>query len=70
MASGRTDLTVALVPTGIKAGVWISPWGVVIVPTRASEPSWLDLISKEKPVLNGSPFYKLKVVEASTVSVD
>jgi hypothetical protein len=34
------------------------------------EPSWLDLISKEKPVLNGSPFLELKVVEASTVSVD
>ena len=34
MLSGNTDLTVALVPTGINAGVLISPCGVVITPTR------------------------------------
>ena len=33
--SGRTDLTEALVPTGMKVGVWIFPCGVEIVPTRA-----------------------------------
>ena len=31
-------LTVPWVPTGMNAGVWITPWGVVIVPVRA-EPS-------------------------------
>jgi hypothetical protein len=34
MFSGKTDFTVALVPTGINAGVLISPWGVEITPTR------------------------------------
>jgi hypothetical protein len=60
MASGRTDLTVALVPTGMKAGVWIWPWGVEIVPTRAKEFSGLCLISNEKlknlPNLNSRIF--------------
>src|SRR6476620_11365132 len=34
MDSGSTDFTVALVPTAMKAGVWISPCGVVMVPVR------------------------------------
>ena len=34
MDSGRTALTVALVPTGVKAGVWICPCGVVMTPAR------------------------------------
>ena len=34
MDSGSTDLTVALVPTAMNAGVWISPCGVVMVPVR------------------------------------
>jgi hypothetical protein len=60
MASGKTDLTVALVPTGMKAGVCIWPWGVEIVPTRAMEFSALCLISNEKlkelPNLNSRIF--------------
>src|SRR6478672_8317162 len=32
MDSGSTDFTVALVPTAMKAGVWISPCGVAMVP--------------------------------------
>lgn len=39
MVSGSTDLTVAAVPTGMNAGVWMSPWGVWMVPTRPSRPS-------------------------------
>jgi hypothetical protein len=47
MDSGRTDFTVALVPTAMKAGVRISPCGVVMVPVRPrnSPPlavSWTD----------------------------
>ena len=38
MDSGSTVFTVALVPTGMKAGVWISPCGVVMTPLRPS--SW------------------------------
>jgi hypothetical protein len=34
MDSGSTDFTVALVPTAMKAGVRISPCGVVMVPVR------------------------------------
>jgi len=30
-------LTVALVPTGMKAGVWTMPWGSWIVPVLALE---------------------------------
>ena len=33
--SGSTPLTVAFVPTGMKAGVRICPCGVVITPVRA-----------------------------------
>ena len=50
----------------MKAGVWIWPCGVEIVPTRAKEFSSAFLISKEK--LKASPLNK--VVESSTVSVD
>ena len=32
---GESVLTVALVPTGMKTGVEISPWGVVIKPVLA-----------------------------------
>ena len=34
MDSGSTALTVALVPTAMNAGVWMSPCGVVMVPVR------------------------------------
>src|SRR6476469_3665764 len=34
MDSGSTYLSVALVPTAMNAGVWISPCGVVMVPVR------------------------------------
>ena len=33
------DQTVARVPTGMNAGVWMSPCGVEIVPVRPSAPS-------------------------------
>ena len=53
MVSGITDLTVALVPTGMNAGVAICPCAVVIVPARALLfDSGLLKISKEKPVLD------------------
>src|SRR5882757_3143947 len=38
MVSGSTALTVALVPTAMKAGVWMSPCGVWITPTRPDRP--------------------------------
>ena len=38
MDSGSTDFTVALVPTAMNAGVWISPCGVVMVPVRPRNP--------------------------------
>ena len=40
-SSGRMALTVAAVPTGMKAGVRISPRAVAIVPVRAA-PSVAD----------------------------
>ncbi len=43
MASGSTDFTVAAVPTAMNAGVWISPCGVWMVPTRPSRPRQLGL---------------------------
>src|SRR5690349_6885961 len=39
MASGSTALTVARVPTGMKAGVRMSPCGVEIMPVRPRAPS-------------------------------
>jgi hypothetical protein len=48
--SGKTDLTVAFVPTGINAGVCICPCGVEIVPTRASESESLAVISNPNPL--------------------
>ena len=47
-SSGRTALTVAAVPTGMKAGVLISPRSVVMTPVRAA-PS-VAAIEKEKRV--------------------
>src|SRR5882757_4308732 len=38
MVSGSTALTVALVPTAMKAGVWMSPCGVWITPARPDRP--------------------------------
>ena len=60
MVSGITDLTVALVPTGINAGVSICPCGVTTVPARALLlDSGLLTISKAKPVLDsGTISYK------------
>ena len=44
MDSGSTALTVALVPTAMNAGVWISPCGVVMVPVRPWKPPPLSSI--------------------------
>ena len=38
IVSGRTALTVAWVPTAMNAGVWMSPCGVRMTPTRPSRP--------------------------------
>ena len=38
MVSGSTALTVALVPTAMKAGVWMSPCGVWTTPVRPRRP--------------------------------
>src|SRR6476469_1779008 len=38
MTSGTTALTVACVPTAMKAGVWMSPCGVRITPARPNRP--------------------------------
>ncbi len=54
MASGRTALTVALVPTGVNAGVRMSPCGVRMTPARPRcapvlpRPSSRCVTSKEK----------------------
>ena len=48
--NNSTDLSVALVPTGINAGVLISPCDVVITPVRPSRPSSFLPTSKLKPV--------------------
>src|SRR5689334_2997165 len=50
-SSGRIALTVAAVPTGMKAGVRISPRSMAIVPVRA-DPS-VAVISKEKRGIGG-----------------
>lgn len=34
-SSGETLFTLACVPTGMKIGVWMVPWGVEMVPARA-----------------------------------
>ena len=49
---GVRDLTVACVPTGMNAGVWIVPCGVVIMPVRAGQcvSSWMILNEKEGDV--------------------
>ena len=51
-SSGRIALTVAAVPTGMKAGVRISPRSIAIVPARAA-PS-VALMLKEKRVMSGA----------------
>ena len=38
MVSGSTALTVAWVPTAMNAGVWMSPCGVWMTPTRPAGP--------------------------------
>src|SRR5258705_7813420 len=48
-SSGRIALTVAAVPTGMNAGVRISPRGMTITPVRAA-PS-VAAIEKAKPVM-------------------
>src|SRR3712207_849893 len=50
---GLIAFTVAAVPTGMKAGVRISPPGIAIVPARAA-PSTADMV-KEKRVIRGAP---------------
>ena len=37
-----TALSAPLVPTGTNAGVWMTPCGVVILPTRAREPGFFE----------------------------
>ena len=49
MVSGSTALTVALVPTGMKAGVRMSPCGVWITPTRPDRPGSSASTSKNSP---------------------
>ena len=62
MASGVTDLTVAFVPTGMKAGVAISPCGVEITPARAAElAAGLLTISKENSLLGTETSNQRKV---------
>ena len=46
---GSTDLTVALVPTAMNAGVWMTPCGVVITPVRPSAPGSLAPTSNPNP---------------------
>src|ERR1700712_4723802 len=50
--SGSTALTVALVPTAMNAGVWMSPCGVRRVPVRPSA-SGSRLVTENE--LDGSP---------------
>ena len=50
--SGRTDFKVALVPTGIKAGVFIGPCGVVITPLLPKAPFKVFSTLKEKDLFN------------------
>lgn len=42
---GESVLTVALVPTGMKTGVWMRPCGVFSVPVRA-EPSLWEILKE------------------------
>ena len=53
MASGSTAFTLAFVPTGMKAGVRMSPWGVWIVPVRAHP---LERTATSKPKLTGQGY--------------
>src|SRR2546423_169227 len=59
-SSGRIALTVAAVPTGMNAGVRISPRCIAITPVRAA-PSLADML-KEKRVTQGAmPSVPLRV---------
>ena len=44
-----TALSAPLVPTGTNAGVWMTPCGVVILPTRAREPGFFERCTTSKP---------------------
>ena len=46
-SSGRIALTVAAVPTGMNAGVRISPRRIAIVPVRAA-PSVADMVNSKR----------------------
>jgi hypothetical protein len=45
MSSGFIAFTVAAVPTGMKAGVWISPRAIAMTPVRAA-PSVAELVKE------------------------
>ena len=50
MESGSADFTVAFVPTGMNAGVFISPWGVEIVPLLPIRPGICFPTEKENDI--------------------
>ncbi|SIM55608.1 Uncharacterised protein [Mycobacteroides abscessus subsp. abscessus] len=51
MVSGSTALTVALVPTAMNAGVWMSPCGVWMTPARPAVPGKVASMEKYGSVI-------------------
>jgi hypothetical protein len=51
---GFIALTVAAVPTGMKAGVRISPRCMAIVPVRAA-PSVAEMVKRKRGIMTASP---------------